>query len=280
MPLLRVTWQGRQRTLSFQSDPSLREILDTTDIRVRVGCRGNGRCGLCLVQVEEGTVNEPTQNERLGLTQEQLDQGIRFACQVFPLHDLRISIVNPVFTSNWKSIASYEYFRPLAPPPIVNTQRQGIRNSKGVAIDLGTTHINITLWDMDDGKRLTGRTGLNQQVLFGSDVMTRVIAATESVERATEISHLAVDSIGEAIFDICSREGLNPLEITHVSIVGNTAELSLLSEKNFDMLLQPKFWTSQIDCQPENTQPWSIAWRVDRDAVVNIIAPLAGFIGF
>ncbi len=77
MPLLKVTWQGKQRTLSFQSDPSLRQILDTTDIRVRSGCRGDGRCGLCLVQVETGTVNEPTENERLGLTQEQLDQGIR-----------------------------------------------------------------------------------------------------------------------------------------------------------------------------------------------------------
>ncbi|MGO8879531.1 MAG: ASKHA domain-containing protein [Desulfomonilaceae bacterium] len=279
MPLLKVTWQGRQRILSFQSDPSLRQILDTTDIRVRSGCRGDGRCGLCLVQVETGTVNEPTENERLGLTQEQLDQGIRFACQVVPRHDLRISIVNPAPTSNWKSIATHEYFSPLANPTIVNTQRQGIRPSKGVAIDLGTTHISITLWDIYGGKRLTGRSGLNQQLLFGADVMTRVVAATESLERAREISQLAVGSIGEALFDICSREGLNPLEITHVSIVGNTPELALLSEKNYDMLLQPKFWASQIDCQPGNTRPWSTAWHVNPDAVVDVIAPLAGFIG-
>ena len=279
MPLLKVTWQGRQRTLSFESDPSLREILDTTDSRVRSGCRGNGRCGLCLVQVEAGTVNEPTENERLGLTQEQLDQGIRFACQVVPRHDLWISIVNPAPASNWKSIATHEYFSPLASPTIVNTQRQGIRLSTGVAIDLGTTHISITLWDMYGGKRLTGRSGLNQQLLFGADVMTRVVAATESVERAREISQLAVDSIGEALFDICSREGLNPLDITHVSIVGNTPELALLSEINYDMLLQPKFWTRQIDCQPGNTRSWSTAWHVNPDAVVDVIAPLAGFIG-
>ncbi|MGA8832862.1 MAG: ASKHA domain-containing protein [Desulfomonilaceae bacterium] len=279
MPLLKVNWQGKQRTLSFQSDPSLREILDTTDSRVRSGCRGNGRCGLCLVQVETGTVNEPTENERLGLTQEQLDQGIRFACQVVPLHDLRISIVNPAPTSNWKSIATHEYFSPLASPTIINTQRQGNRLSKGVAIDLGTTHISITLWDMYGGKRLAGRSGLNPQLLFGADVMTRVVATTESVERAREISQLAVDAVGEALFDICSREGLNPLEITHVSIVGNTAELALLSEKNYDMLLQPKFWTSQIVCQPGNTRPWSVAWHVNPDAVVDIVAPLAGFIG-
>ncbi len=279
MPLLKVMWQGRQRTLSFQSGPSLREILDTTDIRVRSGCRGNGRCGLCLVQVEAGTVNELTENERLGLSQEQLDQGIRLACQVAPRYDLHISIVNPEHTSNWKSIATNEYFLPLTFPSKVNTSRQGIRPSKGVAIDLGTTHISVTLWDMCGGKRLTGRTGLNQQLMFGADVMTRIIAATESPKRADEISQLAVDAIGEALFDICSREGLNPLDITHVSIVGNTPELTLLSEKNYEMLLQPKFWSSEIDCQPGNTQQWSTAWRVNPDAVVDVIAPLAGFIG-
>ena len=279
MPLLKVTWQGRQRTLSFQSDPSLRQILDTTDIRVRSGCRGDGRCGLCLVQIEAGTVNEPTENERLGLTQKQLDQGVRFACQVFPLNDLRISIVNPAPTSNWKSIAAHEYFRPLTNPSVENTPRKGIRHSKGVAIDLGTTHISTTLWDIVGGKRLAGRSGLNQQLLFGADVMTRIVAASESVERAKEIAQLAVDSIGEALFDICSREGLNPLEVTHICIVGNTPELALLSEKNYNMLLQPKFWTSHIDCQPENTRSWSVAWHVDPDAVIDIVSPLGGFIG-
>lgn len=279
MPLLKVTCEGRQRTLSFQPDQTLREILDTTDMRVRSGCRGNGCCGLCLVQVEEGTVNEPTENERLELSQEQLDEGIRLACQVVPLHDLRISIVNPAPTSNWKSIGANEYFHPLAARPMVNTSRHGFRHSKGLAIDLGTTHISVTLWDMECGKRETGRSGLNQQLLFGADVMTRIVAATESPERAGAISQLAVDSIGQALFDICSREGFNPAEINHVSIVGNTPELALLCARNYDMLLQPKFWASEIDCQPGSTRPWSIEWGIDPDAVVDVIAPLAGFVG-
>lgn len=279
MPLLNVMWHEIQTIVFFQSGQSLREILDSTNMRVRSGCCGNGCCGLCLVQIEKGTVNEPTQNEVLGLGQEQLDQGIRLACQVFPQHDLSILIVNPAPVSNWKSIADNEYYRPLARPPTGNTSRHDIRPSKGIAIDLGTTHIRITLWDLVDVKRLTGRSGLNQQHIFGADVMTRIITATESLERAGVVSKLALDSIGEAIFDICSREGFNPLEVSSVSIVGNTPELTLLCQKNFDMLPQPKFWSSEIECQPENTRLWSVAWGIDQDAVIDVIPPLAGFVG-
>ena len=279
MPVLKVIWKERLRSIPFKPGPSLREILDTTDIRVRSGCRGTGGCGLCLVRIEEGSLNEPTENERLTLSPEQLFRGIRLACQAIPRKDVKIHIVNPAPPSCWKSPSADEYFLPSPPFRRIGKPEQGGRPSRGVAVDLGTTHITVTLWDMDSGMRLAGRSGLNQQSRFGTDVMTRIMAAAESEDSAAEISRLAVDSIGEALFDIASREGHDLGEVTRVSIVGNTPELALLSERNYGLLMHPKFWTRPIDCRPADTGHWRTAWGVHPDARVEVIPPLAGFVG-
>ena len=56
----------------------------------------------------------------------------------------------------------------------------------GLAIDLGTTNICLSVWDLNQGKRLAARTGLNPQFHYGSDVMTRMTAAAESADIAAE----------------------------------------------------------------------------------------------
>ena len=54
MPRLSVISGEERRFISFEPGPTLRDILDTTDLRVRSGCRGSGVCGLCRVQIETG----------------------------------------------------------------------------------------------------------------------------------------------------------------------------------------------------------------------------------
>ncbi len=92
MPKLTVIGNESTRVLPFSPGSSVREILDAACIHVRTGCRGNGACGFCLVQVKEGNVNDPTENERLTLSPEQFDQGLRLACQVMPFTDLCIRL--------------------------------------------------------------------------------------------------------------------------------------------------------------------------------------------
>jgi uncharacterized 2Fe-2S/4Fe-4S cluster protein (DUF4445 family) len=279
MPVLHVNEPDSPRTVPFEPGVSIRAILDTTDTRVRSGCRGNGTCGLCVIQIEAGPVLEPTRAERAQLPPEQLDQGFHLACQVTPTQELWLHRVNVAPQSAWRSLAAGEYFQSGSDldslPPAEGTGRSGL----GLAVDLGTTHISLALWDCATGTRLTGRIGLNQQARYGADVMTRLVAAVESPERARDLSSLAVDSIGQGIFDICSRGGHNPHHLTRVCIVGNTAELALLSQRNYGLLLQPRFWTEEVDCQPVTTQPWCDVWNIAPRAGVEVIAPLAGFVG-
>ena len=60
-----------------------------------------------------------------------------------------------------------------------------------------------------------------------------------------------IDAIGEVIAELSQQISLNPQHITKVSIVGNTAMLTLLTKKNNDLLLRPEQWSNYIDCVSE-----------------------------
>jgi signal transduction histidine kinase/ferredoxin len=93
MPKLIVHTNNEVHEISFTPGPSVRDILDAAGIRVRSGCRGNGACGLCLVRLEAGTANNPTNNELLLVTGEQIGQNMRLACQVTPADDISIRVI-------------------------------------------------------------------------------------------------------------------------------------------------------------------------------------------
>jgi uncharacterized 2Fe-2S/4Fe-4S cluster protein (DUF4445 family) len=280
LPTLIVKSENEERRISFTAGPSLREILDEADIRVRTGCRGNGACGLCLVRIESGPAGNPEPNERIFLTERQLTKRVRLACRVVPEQDLQISILAPAPEAEWKSVprgGRRRFGQPRIFP--VQDASEGVNGPYGVAVDLGTTHISLSLLDLAGREFTAGRYGPNPQMSFGSDVITRLIAATESSEQARVMSRQIVGAVGEALSDIASREGIDIRRVTSVALVGNTAMISLLSGRNYSQLIQPSQWTQAVDCLPDNTEDWAEAWGVHPDAKIRVIPPLAGFVG-
>ncbi len=280
MPTLIVELEDGERRIPFIPGQSLRDILDTTDVRVRSGCRGMGACGLCRVRIEAGEAGEPTLNERVYLDSAQLAQGIRLACQVRPEQHLQIMILAPALESNWRSLPGREGWRIRRLPAFpLRDLPPGVKRPYGVAVDLGTTHISLSLSELSSGQWLAGRYGLNPQMYFGADVMTRLVAASESPEQARAMGQQAVEAIGEALWDIAVREGINLQHVVRLTLVGNTAMLALLSGRNYGLLLQPRYWMSTIDCLPEDTEAWAVSWSIHPQARIEVIPPLAGFVG-
>lgn len=282
MQILAFIYEGKDHQIPFKMGMTIREILETTHLMATiVGCRGNGACGLCMVHIKEGKVNEIQTNEQFHLTQDQINHGIRLACQTKPLQNVQIELLYSVYKSNWRSIPENEYYLDpsIKVPPFKNNKTENKRKSYGVAIDLGTTNISLTVWDMEKKKRVAGRLGLNGQYCYGSDIMTRLTAACKSVETVRQLGIAARNSIEEALLDIASREFIDLEEIEQVVIVGNTSMLTLLSEKNYELMLNPEYWEKKIDCQPEDSKSWGELWKISPKASINVVQPLAGFVG-
>jgi uncharacterized 2Fe-2S/4Fe-4S cluster protein (DUF4445 family) len=55
--------------------------------------------------------------------------------------------------------------------------------------------------------------------------------------------------------------------------------LALLSGQNHHLLLQPRYWSESIECLPLETASWGADWGISPEAAIDVIEPLAGFVG-
>lgn len=272
-PTLTVITPDGESVLPYQSGATLRDILISGGFAVRSSCGGNAACGQCQVRVAESSAIPLTAGERLRLSGAQLGEGVRLACQITPDTSLHVSLEQPVVQMVWRPLRDDEYSAALP----FKLRETDVRY--GVAIDLGTTHIRLTLWDLFGGERVAGRAGLNPQGSYGADVLTRLMEATRSGEVAREMCQLVVRAIAEALAGMAAQAAIKICDIGEVCIVGNTAMLSLLAHENYALLLQPENWTRRIDCQPQEVNFLRDAWGVSKRAGIRFITPLGGFIG-
>jgi uncharacterized 2Fe-2S/4Fe-4S cluster protein (DUF4445 family) len=262
--------------LSVDADTSVRMALDATDLRVRAACGGLGTCGACLIQTIAGDFNPPTLAERQKIPAEELEIGTRLACQLRARSPGNLYLDNPAPHSEWKSLDASGLYR------------TGVGNAAvdkyvyGVAVDLGTTHIRLSLWNRQTGRRIASRYSINPQVAHGADVLTRLDADRLDESDAKAICQEARKAIIAGIRDILSRDmgeiSTVLAEIGRVLIVGNTAMLMLVCGNSGDSLYLPENWQRSIACLPSDVDAWRSAWRTPR-ADIDVVQPLAGFIG-
>ena len=282
MPFLNLSGRRAACRIPFSPGGSVRDILDATGTRVRSGCNGSGACGLCRVRVGGGQIHGPTAKEEYFIEETLRNEGVRLACQLVPEGDLSIEILSPAPESSWRSLPAGQVYSVRD-----GNLDRGISGGTvaagpdcyGIAVDLGTTQVSLSLMSLKTGRRLAVRCGPNPQGEAGSDVMTRLVAAAGSASVAAEMSDRVVRAIGDGIHDIASREGLDLNRVASLFLVGNTAMLSLLSGRNYDLLVRPESWTGTIDCEPEDTVAWKTAWGIPALAEIRVLPPAGGFVG-
>ncbi len=273
---LRVETPAGEQLFQVPVGISVRDALDLTELRVRAACGGSGGCGACAVTYVSGPVSAPTVAEFMKLLPAERAQGARLACQMRLQGDTLVRIDDPAPPSQWCSIPPDE----LIPSPGALPDLP--RHVFGVAVDLGTTHIRLALWNRKTGQRIATRHGPNPQGGFGADVLNRLSAAHGNPERAAELAKLARTAIVQAVRDILKRDvgEVTPMlkEIGEVIIVGNTAMLALLSGQGGDTLLDPDHWAGRIDCQPADQAAFQSLWFMP-NATIHLVDAVAGFIG-
>jgi uncharacterized 2Fe-2S/4Fe-4S cluster protein (DUF4445 family) len=275
---LTVIGSGAPREIPFSPGISAREILEGAGFLIRAGCRGDGACGLCVVQIEAGEVGPATKSECLSLPPEQLAQNFRLACQLKPESDLTLRIINTVSKLSWRDLApDYLPCTPAHLPPLAGLSADA---AYGLAIDLGTTQISFSLWDLKRGHRILGRVGPNPQSPYGTDIVTRLVAACDSPENARRLARLPLEAVAEDLQEMgVLLDSFRPQEVIRAAIVGNTAMLSLLAGADSRQLLQPQNWTRPMEFRTERPETWASVLGIHPAATVEAISPLAGFVG-
>jgi uncharacterized 2Fe-2S/4Fe-4S cluster protein (DUF4445 family) len=230
--------------------------------------------------VLSGEIDEPTPNERLLLGEEMLSRGVRLACQFEPRQDLQIVILAPAAQTDWRPLVGA-----LADTSCDASDERlaGLPQDEsapcGLAVDLGTTQISVSAFDLVSGRRLAACRGRNPQMSVGPDIMSRLVAASESPEQLRDLGRQATGAIEGALAYLSLREGIRPQQVVRIAVVGNSAMLALLSGRNSHLLLQSQHWTTRIDCLPPDADTWVSQWNIHPQATVEVLPPLGGFVG-
>ena len=262
MPEVTIIYGAETKTVHAEEGALLGDVIVQSDLPLEQPCAGKGTCGKCKVLVEVGTA-APDEIELKNLTQGEIALNNRLACRARIQGETRILLSPIVVYSNkiFKGSSRYKKDRGI---PL------------GLAIDLGSTTVAAFLTTLDNGEVAAGSGVLNQQTVYGSDVISRLAAALDNPQNANRLHRLALASINQAV-DSLNLPSKIWGQIHRVTIVGNVAMHHLLTELPLNNLAYIPFQPHDSKSIPDGSR---FMEGIFPDTVrISLPALIGGFVG-
>ena len=221
MPRLSVIVGEDTSQTDVEAHYLLGDAIARLELPLEQPCAGRGTWGKCKV-LSEGGLEPPDEVERKHLTEGELAVGNRLACRARIAGNARV-VLAPIAVYSNKIFAVGNRYKRQREVPL------------GLAIDLGSTTVAAFLTMLDNGEVCAGGASLNQQAVYGADVISRLAAAVNDEADAGRLHRLAVSSINQAIDSLKLSEKIRN-RIDRVVIVGNPAMHHLLANLPVDKL--------------------------------------------
>ncbi len=195
--------------VDFTPPQPLSALLLKAESGISQPCGGRGVCGKCAVVLtgEVSAANAP---------EEQC--GCRLACQAMILGDADVTLpsVTPAQIEGGRAIE----LTPAAP----------MTGRFGAAVDIGTTTIALTLYDLVSGHCIGGASMLNPQTQFAADVIGRIDAALKG--NGDRLRMQAESAIRALLANSCAQAGISVSDVESLTVTGNTTMLYLLTGRD------------------------------------------------
>ena len=262
MPIVEVIYGEKKVTTEVAPNTLLGDAIMSTGLPLEQPCAGRGTCGKCKVLVTTG-VTPPDELEIKHLTAGERAVGYRLACRARVMGDTQVTLAPIVVYSN-KSFRASNRYKVDRDVPL------------GLAIDLGSTTVAAFLTMLDTGEVCAGNATLNQQTVFGGDVISRLAAVMRDKENGVRMHNLALASINQAVDSLkLAPSVLKRLE--RVVVVGNVAMHSLLAQLPIETLAVMPFQPYDKSAIPDAT---SLMGGIFPEGVKVSLPPLiGGFVG-
>ncbi len=216
MPTLTVSDTNKTYIVNFEDTPTVQQVLEHNGILMPHPCGGRGVCAKCRIDIS-GAISEPDETE--------LAAGFRLSCRTKLFGDATVSLCADTHLLTENSTQSIKG---------CGTSDNRI----GAAVDIGTTTVALSIYDLSTGNCLASNTALNPQSVVAADVIGRIDAAMHG-----HLEELQT-GITSCIKELAKQTGY--LErIDQWIITGNTTMLYLLTGRNPKTLSASPF---EADC--------------------------------
>lgn len=205
---MEITFQPSGKKITAAKDETFARIAVRAGIVVNLACGSGGTCGKCRIRVHSGRVSVVPSNHRL--SEADVASGWCLACCTRPVSDCVVEI--PDFQI-----------------PVILTGTEGVGTAVGeirepaIAVDLGTTTIAVALIDLAEGTVRDTLGEMNGQILYGSDVLSRLLKIRTGEVSQEEMQAAAVRPLNGLIGELCDRAGISGEAVRKISLAGNTA---------------------------------------------------------
>lgn len=213
-----IKMQDSGRQLKVKEGESLLSALTGEGFRLNSPCAGRGTCGKCKIRIISGGDTPLTAEERQLLRKEEIAGGIRLACMVPAQGSMTISL--PGEEGSAKILeAGY----------VPDFERDSVREGYGIAADIGTTTVALSLVELSSGKECASISAVNEQRKYGADVLTRIGYERDHGEEGVKrLQEAIIDQLNEMIEKVCCDARISVKQIRKMIVAANCAMTHML----------------------------------------------------
>lgn len=249
---IKVIHGNSQFTIECEETENILEALLRQDFYFSTSCGGKGTCGKCKLQLLEGKLHISTE-DRVLLTNQELDNGYRLSCKAYPKEDCTIRIESSdesefeIISDNHSPSDNQSQSDKQSPTDILSPTdkhstseyqtksiytsgleraTEAIEQYYGIAIDIGTTTIVVGLTGMATKRIQQTFTTINKQRVYGADVISRIQASNEG--KKNSLQNLIRKDLLEGIKEVVNKAKIDKQMVRRITIAGNTTMEHLL----------------------------------------------------
>ena len=147
----------------------------------------------------------------------------------------------------------------------------------GAAVDIGTTTVACYLADLTTGKLLAAESGMNPQVAYGEDVLSRITFTMQNAEGLRQLQTVVVEEINRLLARAVGRVGAPAEAVMDMVVVGNTTMHHLFLGLDPRYIGRAPF--APVVQQPLDVKARELGLTLSPGAYVHLLPNEAGFVG-
>jgi uncharacterized 2Fe-2S/4Fe-4S cluster protein (DUF4445 family) len=243
MPALHFMSQGVK--VSVSAGTRLLDAARQAGIAIEAPCDGTGTCGKCRIKIHAKDRRGWEESAHDLLTQFERDAGWALACQTTVHGDLQVEVEPPVtrelkILSDGQAVAVEidswvgKTFDEAAATttvvfggtPVFTEPGDTTHSLYGLAVDIGTTTLVVSLFDLRDGREMAVTSSLNPQTRYAQDVLSRIKLASKPEGLETLHGEL-ITELNRQIAAAAAEAGISTGHIYEAVFSGNTTMMHL-----------------------------------------------------
>lgn len=221
MKKFKVTFLPDNLSMVVEKDKTILEAAISAGIYLDAHCAGDGTCGKCKVIVNRGQVKSSPNGI---ITAGEKKNKVYLACLTTIQSDLEVLIPDSSRVDKEIQTDCLSSIDTLGPSDILG-------KNFGFCFDIGTTTISGQLINFNSQKILGTKTVYNPQVIFGSDVITRIVFAAKA-DGLEKLHTAVIDALNQIIQDLVNQCKVSLFDVGSVVCSGNTTMIHLLLNKD------------------------------------------------